>query len=156
MKTLTVHNTAALARELMNQHGLGDWVFQYDRAKKRAGRCNIRKKIISLSYHYVSLNDDEDIKDTILHEIAHALAKEDENSHRWHGDKWKAICLQIGAKPIRCYDSNVKMPKGRYRAVCNSCQREFHRHRRPKYNNYSYCLKCGPQKGLLNYGVIHA
>lgn len=148
MKTLDQYNTPTLARQLMNEHGLGHWVFSYDRAKRRAGRCSYRKQLITLSINFVIRNNDEEIKDTILHEIAHALA----GPGTGHGPKWKAVCRQIGAKPVRCYDSEkVDMPKGRYKAVCGGCQKAFHRHRRPKRSGFRYCTACGPERGLLTF-----
>lgn len=94
-----------LARSLMDQHGLADWTFKLDRAKRRAGCCKYERKVLTLSYHYVTRNLDkpDDIRDTILHEIAHALA----GPNVGRGDAWKAICVQIGARPQRCYDSQV-------------------------------------------------
>lgn len=93
-----------LAVGLMRQHGLNGWTFEFDNAKRRAGVCRYRCKVISLSRHYVRLNADnyEDIRDTILHEIAHAIA----GFKAAHGPAWKAVCRRIGAKPERCYDSS--------------------------------------------------
>lgn len=136
----------SLARTLMNEHGLGHWVFEFDRAKRRAGCCRHRRRTISLSEHYVKLNNEPDIRNTILHEIAHALA----GYEHGHDQVWKDVCIRIGAKPERCYDSNViVMPKGKYKAVCNGCNRDFYKHR--KIRTKRYCLKCGPDKGSLNY-----
>lgn len=141
-------NAASLARELMNLHGLGHWTFQFDRAKCRAGCCKYRRTTITLSEYYVPRNDEAEIRDTILHEIAHALA----GPGQGHGPVWKAICLTIGAKPVRCYDNTkVDMPKGQWRANCPSCKKEFHRHRRPKNDGIIYCAKCGPSVGVLTY-----
>jgi predicted SprT family Zn-dependent metalloprotease len=146
MKTINQYNVSVFARELMNQHGLGDWVFQFDRAKRRAGLCTHRDKIISLSYIFVLRNDDGEIKECILHEIAHALA----GPGIGHGPVWRQICRQIGCRPVRCYDSaKVDMPVGRYLAVCPGCQREFRRHRRPRCQRY--CRRCGPERGLLRF-----
>lgn len=142
----------SLARKLMNDHGLGHWSFQLDRAKKRAGRCNHTYKIISLSESFVQYNSEEDVKDIILHEIAHAIA----GPKQGHGDIWKNICRQIGAKPVRCYGEHVSMPKGHWHARCGSCKKEWNLHRRPKYITGSWCPKCGKVYGQLtfvrNYG----
>lgn len=138
-------DAATLARTLINDNGLGHWVFEFDRAKCRAGACKHRRQTITLSQYYVFCNTDEDIKDTILHEIAHALA----GPGHGHDNHWKAICIRIGAKPIRCYGNHVVMPKGQWVAVCNSCKKEFHYHRKPKCRYW--CIQCGPGKGNLNY-----
>lgn len=145
---MTTNDAAKLARTLMNEHGLGHWVFQYDRAKRRAGCCKQRRRTITLSQYYVLLNEEPDIRDTILHEIAHALA----GFGHGHDQTWKDICIRIGAKPERCYDSNVVvMPKGKYKAVCGGCSQEFYKHRKVK-SKY-WCRKCGPDKGNLTYSL---
>ena len=65
-----------LAISLMDRHGLLDkgWHFKYDNAVKRFGVCMFRPKVIGLSSKLTLLNDREKVKDTILHEIAHAIA----------------------------------------------------------------------------------
>lgn len=141
---------SVLARTIMDQHGLTDWAFDLDNAKRRAGCCFYRSKIITLSRHYVERNLDkpDDLRDTILHEVAHALA----GHAAGHGDAWKAVCVQIGARPKRCYDSQaINMPKGKYQAVCGGCQKVFTRHRRVKPLTYRYCLACGTDKGRLKF-----
>lgn len=142
---------AALARELMAQHGLTTqgWIFEYDQAKRRAGCCFHQQKRITLSYHYVLANPLEEVRDTILHEIAHALA-----GHKaGHGWEWVQVCRRIGAKPIRCYDSQkVVMPKGNWKATCPSCGKTYHRHKRPRRGWTFWCTKCGREQGKLEYG----
>lgn len=140
---------ATLARSLMIQHGFGHWTFEFDRAKKRAGCCKHRKQTITLSSYYIQNNSDEDIKDTILHEIAHAIA----GPKQGHNHVWKDICRKIGARPIRCYHEAVVMPKGRWQATCPTCNREFHCHRKPKDHKNRYCRKCGPVHGTIAFAL---
>ena len=138
------------ARSLLNQHGLHNWQFDYDRAKRRAGACFHRSQTITLSRHYVLHNTDkpDDIRDTILHEIAHALA----GPGIGHGQEWKDICVRIGARPIRCYDSQkIAMPKESLQAACGVCQRIYTRHKQPPRNTYRYCIPCGKDKGRLTF-----
>ena len=70
---MNLNDAKTLANELMNQHGLYDWTFMFDDAKLRFGQCRHRSKEISLSRELTELNDVVHVKDTILHEIAHAL-----------------------------------------------------------------------------------
>jgi len=131
----------------MNKHGLQHWVFQFDRAKRRAGYCRYSRQTISLSEHFVLRNEKEEINDTVLHEIAHALA----GKGNGHNGKWKAICKQVGATPRRCYGSHVDMPKGEWRADCPSCGKEYTRHRNPGASFVIYCPKCGVCRGRLTF-----
>jgi predicted SprT family Zn-dependent metalloprotease len=128
--------------------GLEGFTFDWDRSVRRAGCCHHRTKTITLSYHYVSANLDkpDDIYDTVLHEIAHGLAGPGEG----HGQAWKDICVRIGARPVRCYDSQrIAMPEGKYVAVCGGCGMVFRRHK--KVRSARYHLRCGLEKGRLTF-----
>lgn len=83
--------------------------------------------------------------DTILHEVAHALV----GPGHGHDEVWKATCLEVGARPERCYGEEVEMPKGRWRATCGGCGREHDRHRRPKRPAGWHCRACGKERGVL-------
>jgi hypothetical protein len=119
---------AKLARSLMDRHGLADWTFAWDRARRRFGSCSVARKRITLSLHLARLNDEPEVRDTILHEIAHALAPGD-----GHGQRWKAACARVGAKPERCYrevvDGGVVSPKAGLRLGCVTCDWWVGRHR---------------------------
>lgn len=111
---------ASMARELMDQHGLAHWSFKFDRAARRFGSCQFTRRTITLSWKLTLLNDPDEVRDTVLHEIAHALAPGD-----GHGRKWKAACIRVGAKPERCFRADqVTMParrEGRFELGCTRC-----------------------------------
>ena len=144
-----------LAKELMAQFGLSDWIFQFDNGKRRFGSClhnsgwramrllGTAKGRITLSRELTLLNDRAEVEDTIRHEIAHALA-----GHKaGHGPEWKAVCLHTGAKPVRCYDhQDVNAPKGDWRATCRVCGRLYTKFRRPKRD-----LWCGDKKCKMKF-----
>jgi len=135
-----------LAQQLMRHYHLHDWTFAWNRRKRALGMCFWGKKQIELSLPFVQRNDEAAVRDTILHEIAHALA----GQKAGHGPAWKRICRQIGATPERC-DNTAEMPKGKWVAKCPGCQKEFSRHRRPlKKARYS-CRTCGLAKGELKF-----
>lgn len=157
-RPMTIHDVPHIAAHLLAQHGLASlgWRFGWDNARRRAGCCRYRQKLVSLSRHYVALNVVErpdDVVDTILHEIAHALTF---NRHGGavdaHGAEWKAEAARIGARPERCYDSSViAMPPGRWQATCGLCKRTFRRHRPLPAGMWNYCRACGPDAGRLLY-----
>ena len=66
------------------------------------------------------LNGIDEVRDTILHEIAHALCPKD-----GHGPRWRATCRRIGARPARCYTeaSVISPPRAPapYRFGCPRC-----------------------------------
>lgn len=129
-----------LAVSLMCKHGLLDkgWYFEFDNAVKRFGVCKFRSKCISLSKKMCELNGVDKVKDTILHEIAHAIA-----GHKaGHGSEWKKICVQIGAKPERCYNSDeTNMVELKYYAVCGACG-AVHQKARLKLKHVRRSCKC--------------
>ena len=66
-------NALALLKESMATHGLVEWNAQLDNSKRRFGVCKPGKKTISVSRPLCELNSDDEVRDTILHEIAYAL-----------------------------------------------------------------------------------
>lgn len=137
-----------LTLSLMHDHGLRGWVFAFNRRKRCLGLCRHHEKQIELSIFYISANDEESVRDTILHEIAHALA----GPAAGHGPKWKAKCVQIGAKPERL-DRVAAMPVGRWKAVCPACRKQYTRHRKPMRNRRYICRACGPDRGVLSFVI---
>jgi predicted SprT family Zn-dependent metalloprotease len=116
-------------RELMDGHGLSDWDIRLDRAIRRFGSCVHRSRQISLSRHLTLLNGWDEVKDTALHEIAHALA----GASAGHGPKWQALALHLGGSAGRCFDQQkVRTPAARYRGTCPNCGVSVLRNRRQK------------------------
>jgi predicted SprT family Zn-dependent metalloprotease len=124
-----------LAIELINQHVPG-YSFSWNRSKRVFGTCEYTRKLITLSYSLVSLNEELHVKDTILHEIAHAFA----GRQNGHNRVWKWHASRIGANPIRCYDSNEVVMDAKYFAKCK-CNNKIHKKiRRPRVTKI--CIKC--------------
>jgi predicted SprT family Zn-dependent metalloprotease len=117
-----------VAIELMRKHGLVDkhWRFQFDESVRRFGLCSYQTSTISLSRTLTELNTIDVVQDTILHEIAHALA----GPTAKHGRVWQLMAQSIGAKPERCYSSDeVQTPTAPWQAICQFCHRVIKRHR---------------------------
>jgi predicted SprT family Zn-dependent metalloprotease len=112
----TLREIAARAQELLHQHRLKQWSFQFDYGTRRAGSCQYDKHIITMSYDYAKQASDEEIQDTLLHEIAHALVGKKHN----HDRVWRAKALEIGCSGNRCHDRQFTPP--RYIMKCaNGC-----------------------------------
>jgi predicted SprT family Zn-dependent metalloprotease len=89
----------ALARELMDLHGVSDgWEFGWSRSvlkygqAKRTWRRGVYVNEIVLSKRLTEVSEEAKVRDTILHEIAHALV----GLEHQHDSIWKAKCLEIG------------------------------------------------------------
>lgn len=120
----------SLAIELMKQHGIYDagWRFKFDNAKKIFGRCRYYNKTILLSKNLTLLNDESRVKNTILHEIAHALV----GCGNGHNKVWKTTAKLIGCDGQRCYSSEVIQPPPKYIAICQGCKKIYKRERKSK------------------------
>ena len=86
---------ARQARKLMDGHGLTDWIFRFSAARRTIGLCKEKEKVIQLGRHHAANDPPEQVTDTILHEIAHALA----GTAAGHGPAWRKAALSIGATP---------------------------------------------------------
>jgi len=125
----------------MEEHGLTDWSFRFSRGKRQLGYCREQTKTIALSLHYIQLNDEAHVRDTILHEIAHALA----GHANGHNAKWKAVCRRIGANPQRL-DRKANVPDAPYEMFCTICRTVLgpgHRRARADVLARTYCRHCG-------------
>ena len=123
----------SLGAELFEQYGLDGWRLTLDHARRRAGQCDYRTKTISLSRHYVRYADEAHIKDTILHEIAHALV----GPKHGHDAVWRSKAREIGCSATRCH--TLEFAATRWLMSCPNACFEVPRHRR-KAN--MVCAKC--------------
>lgn len=140
---MRLHQARKLAEETIKEHLNNEWTFQFDDAARRFGYCSYARKVISLSKSLVKLNDLYRVNDTILHEIAHALA----GSGAGHGREWKETARGIGCSATRTYSKEtVKQPKAKWLAICLTCKHETARVKRMKQ------LACARCCNEFNYG----
>ena len=128
----------------MEKHGLMDklWHFEFEDCKSSLGRCHYMEEKITLSKWYVELNDEKEVEDTILHEIAHALSfLKYGKKGTGHGVLWKQMCRKIGAKPNRIHQGIVEYPNNHYKYSSTCCGRTWGKHRMSKAHRY-ICPKC--------------
>ncbi|HRI96053.1 MAG TPA: SprT-like domain-containing protein, partial [Nocardioides sp.] len=95
---MDLRDAFALAEYLLEVHGLDDWDVAYDNAKRRAGVCRFADKTLGLSAPLTAVHSDDDVRDTILHEIAHALV----GPQHGHDATWVAKARAIGSSGERC------------------------------------------------------
>lgn len=122
-----------MARELMDENGLNHVSFRLNRATQSLGLCKserntytgmYRVRSIELSQKWIPHLSEAEVRDVILHEIAHAIAGHDAG----HGPRWKAVARTIGANPTRTAEQvprevqeRVMQLNAKYRAECRSC-----------------------------------
>jgi len=134
---VNLNDAETLARHLMRQHNVEDWSFRFDNAKRRFGVCQYRYRRIQLSAPLTLLNSEEQVRDTILHEIAHILA----GPQAKHGPAWKRVAASIGASPTRCADVGAR-PPAKWRGACPNCDFVVERHRLTERSATGACPKC--------------
>lgn len=133
-----------LARDLMDAHGLSTWTFRFDRGLRRFGACFPRDARIQLSRRLVEVNGEAQVRDTILHEIAHAWAFLRHGDGVAHDARWKAIARELGCDPkARWAHGAVQAPPLRWLAVCPNGHAS-ERARRWTGRRPPSCAKCRP------------
>lgn len=123
---------SVMVHAVMEEHGLTalGWVFALDDSVARAGCCQHGDKIISLSKHILK-HDAKDVRNILLHEVAHALA----GPSQGHSPRWKEIALRIGNDGRRCHSLELRAPTnaltcvlcGYVNALRHRVKREFWR-----------------------------
>ena len=115
----TLEQVQTQATEAMNHHGLEGWSLVLDnKSKRRAGICKYSKKQIGLTLDYALKASPDDLEQTIIHEIAHALLPP--GAH--HGPAWKAKMLELGKDPERCHSCTWVEPAAWI--LCLKCDKE--------------------------------
>ena len=142
---MNVADGMASARALMDEHGLAHWKLELSRAHRTLGQTLLAGKTIRISRSHIQLNDWPTVKETVLHEIAHALADEKHGRYiKAHGPEWRRIAADVGCEQIASTARGHVTPEARYRGVCE-CGTPHSRHRMPPAGSRYTCKKChGP------------
>lgn len=115
-----------LATGLMRRHGLTGWKLVFDNAKTRAGICRAVPREIGLSRVLTELYSENEVRETVLHEIAHALV----GPAHGHDAVWRAKAVQIGCSAERCVSPEAPRLPGPWVGVCPAGHHTT-RHRQP-------------------------
>ena len=107
------------------------------RKSKRERFANAPCKEIRLSKYLIALNDENEIRDTMLHEIAHFLV----GANHGHDRVWRQQAIKIGCNGERTAKT-AEMPKGRYKAECQ-CGKVYFKHRKGKNVLKANWFRCG-------------
>lgn len=132
---MDLHAAFALGESLLEQHGLSGWTVRYDSAKRRAGICRFGPRVLGLSAPLTSLHPEPEVRDTILHEIAHALV----GPSHGHDETWRATATGIGCSGRRCVAEDVPQVEPAWLGVCPRGHARG-RHRRPE--RVMTCASC--------------
>ena len=137
MQQVEDHAAQLLERHLNTGAPATRWRFRFETATGRAGICRYTTRTISLSVSYVLRAPWDDIRDTLLHEIAHAIV----GPGHGHDAAWKTAARRIGCTAKRC--STVTHSLKRWIAECPRCRDRWFRQRLTKQvRQRSICPRC--------------
>lgn len=138
--TLDLRQVSLCANDIGYKFGLSD-------LKRAWGRCSYGRKTIELSsflYNQEGAFKEEFIRDTMLHEIAHAFSVHlyGMSEGRGHGKNWKHTAKAIGCDGSRAHDAFDRSVKvvSKYTLYCPVCHYKAARHRKPK--GQTSCGRC--------------
>lgn len=119
---------AAMAQSLMLEHLEDrDWSFGFDNGRRRAGLCSYTDKKITVSKYLSLVHSIDDVRQTMLHEIAHALCGPKEG----HSKKWLATAKKIGYRNETYTGDEIAKEFAPYRGLCPSGHQHY-RYQKPK------------------------
>ena len=128
----------AAADALIARHLDASWTFAFDNAKRRAGLCDYRAKRISVSRYLAARYDDETNRQTLLHEVAHALA----GPAAAHGAAWKRTARALGYEGGTTHSGETATELAPWVGVCPAGHVAY-RHRKPV--RATSCVRCAPR-----------
>lgn len=136
----------AEGNELLQKYNLAEWQVEIrDIGRNSLGKCLYTKKTICIGDYYCRNNPDWKVRDTLVHEIAHALTP-----GHGHNAVWRAMAVQLGCIPKAC-NKSAEIPDGKFQATCPTCKKVYHRDMPQRINLKYFCTICGNEKGALTY-----
>jgi predicted SprT family Zn-dependent metalloprotease len=139
----------AITLEMIEKH-CPEYGFRWNNKKRALGTCDYVDKKIELSRHTVRINDEEMIRDIIIHEVAHALTY----GHH-HDSVWRAKAIELGGSGTR-RSENAKSVKGKYQFTCKDCGYVSYMYRKPKSTRVC-CGRCNDKfdpDNLMEFKVV--
>lgn len=76
-----------------------DYKLKFGRKRRAYGTCKYGTKTIEIHMYLCKHVEKKDVRDTVLHEMAHAIDKEVNGYSSGHGRPWKRIATEIGCNP---------------------------------------------------------
>lgn len=117
---MEINEFVKLGAELMNKHAC-KYKLRVNKNTSRLGVCNYKKQTIYISLHHIQTSTADEVKNTILHEIAHSLCKGEGHNHIW-----KKTFKELGGEGERLASEEISKKfvseiKYKYTYVCPTC-----------------------------------
>lgn len=126
------------AEALIATHLDPSWSFAFDNAKRRAGACDYTRQRITVSRYLAARYDDETNRQTLLHEVAHALA----GARAAHGPAWKRTARALGYTGGVTHSGETAVELAPWVGTCPAGHVAY-RHRRAA--RATSCARCSPR-----------
>lgn len=119
---MTPAEATRMTRDILTEHGLGHWKIVFDNKARTAGWCNHGITTIGYSKKLLAARPYMDSRNTVLHELAHALV----GPRHGHNVIWQRKCLELGGDGKQKH--NFVNPEAPWMARCeHGCVCDFHR-----------------------------
>ena len=105
-----------MAKDLIAAHNLTGWTFFWMNRKRALGVCDYTRKRIGLSWPLAQVNTTETMRQTLLHEVAHALTP-----GASHGPQWQRMALNLGCDEARAATAKAVSAPAPYILQCTAC-----------------------------------
>lgn len=152
-----IERARRLTLDLMEQHGVADWKLRIGSAKDQAGSIMFNRShgvwdgrpgTLTMSGPLMSLWDEDQRRDTALHEIAHI-----KSPNSGHGPVWQHHARRIGARPTRLWGEDGEKQIDRpWVGTCPGGHEHRPRRRAPR-QQWS-CTRCHPGEYDDRYVII--
>jgi predicted SprT family Zn-dependent metalloprotease len=126
---MDISKAEGLALQLIKEHELNEWKFGWTNGKMIVGLCKYEIKTITLSKYWIKYLSENEVKNLILHEIAHALV----GFENYHNITWKQKAIEIGCDGEVKYDirkdvaESIKDDQYHYKCPNPECKVVFRR-----------------------------
>lgn len=125
-KTVRRKQVRDLTFKLLTENGLEGWHVRFNPRLTRAlGRCSYYSKTIDYQPRYMAQNDWEQVRTTILHEVAHAIA----GQYAGHGASWARAARALGLENPSAINHTATLTK-KFTGTCEGCGVTVQRDRR--------------------------
>lgn len=144
-----------IAYGLAKRYGVNDIYVKFNNSRRYFGRaCHGGVRVLELSKPMVELNNIKQVKETILHELAHLAV----GPNNGHNEIWRQKVISFGGLGCTYWTDAERANKlgavvAAYKGTvkCRQCNYQRKAFRKPRYFNNRLCPKC---KSNLKWEVI--
>lgn len=137
--------------KLLTENGLQGWKVRFNPRLTRAlGRCIPSQKTIEYQPRYMQQNDWEQVRTTVLHEVAHAISCTKYGRFGGgHGAQWARIARELGLENPSAINTTAKLTK-KFTGTCDGCKETWQRDRQMHGAMHPTCRRKYQSEVLAN------